>query len=150
MKRSRKKSLEFEINLIPCMNLLAVCICFLLISAVWVQIGSIGVRQSAGEGGVDADEHPSLWVNVLKEGDLEIEVKNANIPGTLQKIQINGVEGRLDLGGLERYITEVKASAPELNMALIQPQSVTALEDIVRLLDQFKRSGILDLGITPL
>lgn len=47
--RKHKKHLDFEINLIPCIDLLSVCICFLLLTAVWLNIGSMNVKQAIGQ-----------------------------------------------------------------------------------------------------
>ena len=44
----RRKSLDAEVNLVPFIDLLSMCICFLLVTAVWIQIGSLQVKQSHG------------------------------------------------------------------------------------------------------
>jgi biopolymer transport protein ExbD len=44
----------------------------------------------------------------------------------------------------------VKQAEPTLNTALIQPQAATVYEDIIAVMDQFKRSGLGDLGVSPL
>jgi len=41
-----KKSLNVELNLVPFIDLLTCLICFLLMAAVWIQIGKISVSQS--------------------------------------------------------------------------------------------------------
>src|SRR3954466_3769028 len=43
-----RKSLDAEINLVPFIDLLSVCICFLLMTAVWVQLSTVQVKQSHG------------------------------------------------------------------------------------------------------
>jgi len=47
-KGGRKRSLDAELNLVPFIDLLSMCICFLLMTAVWVQTGGIDVKQSHG------------------------------------------------------------------------------------------------------
>ncbi len=44
----RRKSLDAEINLVPFIDLLSMCICFLLMTAVWMQVGAVQVKQSHG------------------------------------------------------------------------------------------------------
>lgn len=46
---SGKKALNVELNLVPFIDLLTCLICFLLMAAVWIQIGKISVSQS-GQG----------------------------------------------------------------------------------------------------
>ena len=40
-----KKPVDFQINLIPCIDLLSVLISFLLMTSVWTQIAKIDVKQ---------------------------------------------------------------------------------------------------------
>ena len=44
----KKKSLDTSINLTPCIDLFAVMICFLIMTAVWTQIGRLQVAQAGG------------------------------------------------------------------------------------------------------
>ena len=43
-----KKALDAQINLVPFIDLMAVTICFLIMTAVWTQIGRLQVSQSGG------------------------------------------------------------------------------------------------------
>ena len=45
--KQNKKPLDAELNLIPFIDLLVCCICFLLITAVWSQLAHIEVQQKA-------------------------------------------------------------------------------------------------------
>lgn len=50
-KGNGKKSLNVDVNLVPFIDLLSTLICFLLIAAVWLQLGSVNVKQAYGTGG---------------------------------------------------------------------------------------------------
>lgn len=53
--KSGKKSLDAELNLVPFIDLLVCCICFLLITAVWVQLAHVkATLRAPGGGGADA------------------------------------------------------------------------------------------------
>lgn len=43
-----KKELDLELNLTPFIDLLSTMVCFLLITAVWIEIGMVEVKQSNG------------------------------------------------------------------------------------------------------
>jgi biopolymer transport protein ExbD len=43
-----KRDINAELNLTPFIDLLSTCVCFLLLSAVWVEVGSIEIKQSHG------------------------------------------------------------------------------------------------------
>ena len=44
----KKKELTADLNLTPFIDLLSTCVCFLLITAVWIEIGSVEIKQSHG------------------------------------------------------------------------------------------------------
>ena len=44
----KKRELNSDLNLTPFIDLLSTMVCFLLIAAVWVQVGEIEIKQSFG------------------------------------------------------------------------------------------------------
>ena len=46
--------------------------------------------------------------------------------------------------------TALKAAEPDMTTVLIQPQAATMYEDIIDLMDSFKKHGMIDLGVSPL
>jgi len=62
-----KKALDAELNLIPFIDLLIVNICFLLITAVWVQMARIKVSQKGKGSAADKSEDtpPELRIKVV-------------------------------------------------------------------------------------
>lgn len=147
----RHKHLDFEINLIPCIDLLSVCICFLLLTAVWLHVGAMNVKQAVGgQAAGETAKKPTVWVNLTANGDLTLDVRDARVPAKLAKLKVPGKDGRPNLENLAGVVGQLKAVEPALNTALIQPQAASLYEDIIDLMDQFKKSGIIDLGVSPL
>ena len=147
----KNKHLDFEINLIPFIDLLSTCICFLLLTAVWVNVGAINVKQAVGgQPASETEKKPTVWVNMAPGGDVAFEVRDARVPSKLAKFTVPGVSGKPNLVEVESAITQLKAAEPTLNTALIQPTAATLYEDIIDLMDQFKKSGVIDLGVSPL
>jgi biopolymer transport protein ExbD len=52
-----KRSLDFDLNVIPMIDLLACCIAFLLITAVWTHMAKLDTNQTL-DGGPSNDEKP--------------------------------------------------------------------------------------------
>lgn len=150
--RAGKQHLDFEINLIPFIDLLSACICFLLLTAVWVQVGSMDVKQAVGgQPAAETPKKPTLWVNMGSEGAVTLNVQDSGkIPGKFQKMGIKGANGQLDLAQIDIAIQELKNLEPELRTALIQPQAASVYEDMIALMDNFKKQGLVDLGVSPL
>ncbi len=148
----KHKHLDFEINLIPCIDLLSVCICFLLLTAVWMQVGSMNVKQAVGgQPAADTPKKPTLWAQVGAHNEVSLDVQDStHIPTAMKKMKIDPVEGHMNVDGLLAALDKIKAAEPELRTALIQPQAASVYEDIITVMDQFKKKGLIDLGVAPL
>jgi biopolymer transport protein TolR len=148
----RKKHLDFELNLVPFIDLLSVCICFLLITAVWLNIGSLNVKQAVGGQSVaETEKKPLVWVLLGDRGDLTLDVKSGGkLPAKMLKMKLVGQAGKVDLNGLATLLADMRTIEPNLRTALIHPKASSVYEDIVGLMDQFKKAGLADLGVVPL
>lgn len=148
----RKKHLDFELNLVPFIDLLSVCICFLLITAVWLNIGSLNVKQAVGGQSVaETEKKPMVWVLLGDGGDLTLDVKSGGkLPAKMLKMKLVGQAGKVDLNGLATLLADMRTIEPNLRTALIHPKASSVYEDIVGLMDQFKKAGLADLGVVPL
>lgn len=152
MHKRNKKDLDFELNLIPFIDLLSVCICFLLLTAVWIQIGSMDVKQAVGgQPAAETAKKPTLWINLTATGDMVMDVQDASrVPANLRKAQLKNVEGKPDLEQLQAWLSSLKTVEPDLATALIQPKAETAYEIIIDIMDRLKVQGVNDLGVVPL
>lgn len=150
--RRHNKHLDFEVNLVPFIDLLSVCICFLLITAVWLNVGTMNVKQAVGGQSVaETEKKPLLWVFLSESGDMTLDARDSSkVPANLRKLTVASKAGKMDLEQLEKVVENLKTLEPELRTALIQPKSQTVYEDIVDLMDQFKKAGLNDLGVVPL
>lgn len=148
----RKKHLDFDLNLVPFIDLLSVCICFLLITAVWLNIGSMNVKQAVGgQSAAETEKKPLIWVMLNDKGDLTLDVKaGGRLPAKMLKTTIANEAGHFNLGALASQLEAMKAIEPSLRTALIHPRARTSYEDIIDLMDQFKKAGMADLGVVPL
>lgn len=147
----KSKHLDFELNLIPFIDLLSTCICFLLLTAVWINVGAMNVKQAVGgQAASETAKKPTMWVSLEGGGDVQIEVRDARVPANLLKTRIAGAAGRPDFAGLNHLVERIRAAEPEMKTALIHPQAASVYEDIIDLMDGFKKAGVIDLGVSPL
>lgn len=149
--RKKHKHLEFEINLIPAIDLLSVCICFLLLTAVWLHVGALSVKQAVGgQPASETAKKPTVWVQLSGQGDVTMDVRDARVPAKLAKTKIPGKEGKPNLDAVKAYAADLKTVEPALTTVLMQPQASAVYEDIIDLMDAFKHNGMIDLGVSPL
>lgn len=152
MNGSRKKSLDFEINLLPIISILAVCIGFLLLTTVWVQIGTFNLSQAFGtESAGQKKSPPSLWIHFENNGTVQVTVKEvASLEERLKLSTISGRSSRVNINAVEALAQKIKSKVPDLNTALIMPAPGSSYEDMILVMDRLKKKNINDIGIAPL
>ena len=146
-----KKHLDFELNLVPFIDLLSVCICFLLMTAVWTQVGSMDTKQAVGgQPASETEKKPTVWVNFADKGAVNFEFKDARVAKNIANVKVEGVEVRPNWVKLEEIIKTARTQEPALTTALIRPQAASIYEDLIDLMDRFKKEGVINLGVSPL
>ncbi len=140
---------NFEINLMPVISLLAVLISFLLLSAVWVNIGSLDLLQGLGNETLDNEENPpSLWAKFEQDGSITLMVKD--LPEARNDQREKQLSGGAMWTDLEDVLTDYKTSFPDMKTALVLPSENSNYANVIKTLDILKRSGWEHLGIAPL
>ncbi|MBC7538375.1 MAG: biopolymer transporter ExbD [Bacteriovorax sp.] len=147
-----KKELEFELNLTSFIDLLSTCTCFLLISAVWVQIGTVEIKQSHGteaaatkKNSFDLDlvfKNPEeLRLNLKKDGKQvkSIEVKSDTNAGMLIKLN--------EAIGSQIYSKDSKAKKIEIAVATVTPKSTVNYGQLISALDVLRKNQIVNIGV---
>lgn len=139
-----KKSLDFELNLLPVISLLAVVISFLLITVVWVPIGSINIKQSVGTEEVNNGKSYSLWIQFEESGKMAVILKNS---------QMQTVGRTYKTKSKKRWKSKVKQMVQannDIKSAIVAPMLTTSFEDIIQVMDDLKTIKDLDVGIAPI
>ena len=141
--------IDFEINLLPIISLLAVCISFLLLTAVWIHIGSLDVSQAVG---TETDKKPtaSMWVEFKQNGFLKLKFKDLEGKRKLQPISIQGQNGKIRWKKFKVEMLAAKEKFPQITMALLMPNPSSSYDDIIQMIDEFKKNKINDVGVAPL
>lgn len=154
MGRSKKNNFDNQLDLTPFISLLSVCICFLLVTVAWYQVGSLSMKQVMGGDMSQAstEKKRSLWIvmepqNVLlvkiKKGDRELNQKTI-------KAEIKEQEKHFDFNTFKVHISSLKKQMPDLNQAFILPEKNTVYEDLIKVMDGVRQVGIFNLGVSPI
>jgi biopolymer transport protein TolR len=144
--------MNFELDLLPVISMMSVCICFLLLTAVWTQIGSVDIEQGLGQelSKPTAEASASLWVT-MKKNTIEFSLKDS--PGTAsqlaeRKFNVNGTA--INWNEVDSQAASLKQALPTLKTALIMPDSNVSYGDVIRMMDRLKIRNISEIGIAPL
>ncbi len=148
---SKKRKPDFEVDLLPVIAVLAICISFLLLNAVWVQLGFVQVKQAMGNAGNPKDNPPSVWITIEKSGDIQVQIKDlakrVGFPAQMQLSARNGAADTQSLGGVS---AQIKTKFPDIQMAMILPSGTTSYETVIAVMDEMKKAQFTNVGIAPL
>jgi len=144
-----KKPLDTTINLVPFIDLMAVTIVFLIMTAVWTQLGRLQVSQS----GQNASEEQPQDQNQLQpvtllitEKELKLSVGGAQldpIPITRDDKQ------RVDVTKLIDKLKELKTQQPEQNAITLSTEDAVKYEDLVRVIDTCIGGQFPSVSVSP-
>jgi biopolymer transport protein TolR len=150
--RRNKKDVNFELNLLPVFDVLSACTCFLLMTAVWIHLGSMDVTQALGGQSVaESKNPPSVWVTMNKNGQVIMTLKDAkNAPPAYREVTVSGANGDISWKQVGQYVQGLQKKLPDVKTALIMPHDATKYDDLVRIMDQFRGGGVQNIGISPL
>src|ERR671930_191434 len=109
--RGGKKPLDTTINLVPFIDLMAVTISFLIMTAVWTQIGRLQVSQNSGPSDPDQEQKEKIPITLLiTERELKLAAGGTQFdPIPL----IRDKENHLDLTKLTDKIKELRTQIPD-------------------------------------
>lgn len=142
-----KKELDFELNLTSFIDLLSTCTCFLLITAVWIQIGTVEIKQSHGteaaaekKNSFDLDlvfKNPKeLRLNLKKDGKhvKVIDVKSESNEDMLSKLN-------------DAIVAQVSNKKIEIAVATVTPRSTVNYGQLISTLDVLRKNQIVNIGV---
>ena len=150
---SKKRSLDAEINLVPFIDLLSMCICFLLMTAVWVEVATLEVKQSHGTEASAPTSSFEMNVRFSGPAALEIAVKK-NGKSFKRRAFSTKTSEELSLA-LDSQLSEFLATLDKRHPqepGLISAAFVTARQDIaygqlVSVLDVLRKHHVVNLGV---
>jgi len=141
-----KKPLDTQINLVPFIDLMAVTISFLILTAAWSQIGRLQVANSgasAEPASPTEDKTPPISL-LITEKELRLSAGTQNfdpIPVT------RGPNNKIELEKLKDKFKELKSQLPDAQAITLQAEDGIRYEDLVRIIDECKGSGLPQVSV---
>lgn len=143
---SGRKTLNAEVNLVPFIDLLSVCICFLLMTAVWVQIGSLDVKQTFGQSSTVAPDAYEIDFRFTGPREAQLVLKKGGKAEKPIALRAESPEAlRAALGTQVDTIVE-KRGVPA--SAILTAHQDVNHGEMIAVMDLFRKHKILSLGIS--
>lgn len=135
-----KKPLDTTINLVPFIDLMAVTIVFLIMTAVWTQLGRLQVSQS-GQSSAEQEPPPTQLQPItllITEKDLKLTVGGSQ----LDPIAITrNSKGDIEIEKLIIKLRELKTQQPDQAAITLSTEDAVKYQDLVRLIDTVVQDG---------
>lgn len=145
-----KKELNFELNILPVLDILSVLICFLLLTAVWMQLGTLDTKQALGDNSTaGAKNPPSLWVTLQKDGTVQLSLRDVPQAKNLEDSIAKTTAG-VNWSTLESKIQALRNKWPDLKTSIVRPEARASYGDVIRIMDQLKKNQFDGVGLSPL
>lgn len=148
-----KNDFDYQLDLTPFISLLSVCICFLLLTVAWFQIGSLSIKQVMGgdtQGASQKENEPSLWIYMKAQKKIEVKLKKGDKALSQKSISSSNQEGNFNVTEFKEYIENIKKKQSDLSKAFIFPEEQAVYEDIVKIMDAVRQEGIFSMGLSPI
>jgi biopolymer transport protein ExbD len=124
-----KKPLDAELNLIPFIDLLVCCVCFLLITAVWIQMARIDVsHKSKGPGGREVS--PMVTRVAVLVGD-----EGYTISVGAERLTVPKRGLLYDTEGLKKRLVQVRTRLPETSELTVAAEDEIKYRHLVGAMD---------------
>ncbi|MFA6236298.1 MAG: biopolymer transporter ExbD [Bacteriovorax sp.] len=145
-----KRELDFELNLTSFIDLLSTCTCFLLITAVWIQIGTVEIKQSHGTEAA-AEKKDSLDLDIVFKDpkELRLNLKKDGKQVKVIDVKSNSNEDML-LKLNEIIVSQVlknKDKKINIGVATVTPRSTVNYGQLVSTLDVLRKNQIVNIGV---
>lgn len=145
MNSNDKKNLDFELNLVPFIDMFSVVLCFLIMTAVQVSVGSIDLKQATGATSITSDQTPVLVLS-LSDSSLELQLKNSKAEVRTQ-ISKNSPNFKDEVS---KMIKSIKTRDEKLNSAIVLSGQRVPYQQIVTMLEVLKSQGFGQVGMSSL
>lgn len=143
-----RRSVNIDLNLVPFIDLMSVCITFLLITAVWTQVSMIQIGSSIySRKTSDEVVLPKPLQNVAFRLDIRPDGYRVNIG--LQSIIVPKSLGKFDTENLQSRLKTIKAQYPEKEDAVISINDELQYNELIVGMDELLVAGFPEITIMP-
>lgn len=137
---------NFELNLVPFIDLMSVMITFLLITAVWTQVSMIQLGSSLyAKKNQETKAEPPKMDEVAFRVDVREDGYRVLVGTNLMKIP--KANGDYDLASLKARIDQVKTAYQEKESVVITMEDTIVYNELIRGMDILLKSGFPSISV---
>lgn len=147
----RKRSMDAEINLVPFIDLLSMCICFLLMTAVWTQLGSVQVKQANGTEAAKTDLQKTVDMDLKYTGAHEAVITMKKAGKVARTVKVSGVTDA-EIGNqlnsqLQNMRNELTREGLKVSSVFLTAHEGVDYGSLVAVMDVFRKNEMSNIGV---
>jgi len=125
-----KKAVDANINMVPMIDLLVSCIAFLLMTAVWIQTGSLQASQPHGAPAPDQPNEPP-------QDQLKVQISSTGYKVGMTAADMHDISlsGANPLDELRQNLTQRHRDNLQAREVWLQPDSTVHYGEIIKVMD---------------
>ena len=135
-----KRDLDAQLNLTPFIDLLSTCVCFLLVTAVWMQIGTVEIKQSLGTEAT-ADKKDTFDLDLVFTNATELRLNLKKDGKQIKFVDVKAI--------VSQVLVSKDLNVPQITIATatITPRSTVNYGEMVSALDVLRKNKIVNIGV---
>ena len=151
--KSSEREVNYELNIVPFIDLMSVCIIFLLLTAVWTQVSMIQLGSSVyGKRMDDQDDskkppRPEVNLELLIDKRGYTVIVGQESPISIPRIAGNDGQMEYDQRNLILFLKVVKDKYPEKKDVLIALDDDLVYENLIQGMDSLLLAGFPEVAI---
>jgi biopolymer transport protein ExbD len=145
---SNKKSIDFEVNLVPFIDMLSTCLSFLLLTMVWTYVGTVDTNQAIGAETASGNNPPSLVVQLDKDNSFDFQLKD--VKSGNRNFLIRSESGKPNRNKVGNFLSALRKEYPEITTSVVLTRPKVTYGHIIQTVDQLKKAEFKDVGISPM
>ena len=134
-----KKELNADLNLTPFIDLLSTCVCFLLITAVWIEIGSVEIKKISYDLDLVYFNPTKISLNLKKNGK---KIRTYKVSTDSEDKFQNSLSSTI-----AQKILKIKKGSIDIASATITPRSSVNYGHLMKTLDTLRSHNIINIGV---
>jgi biopolymer transport protein TolR len=138
-----KKSVDLNIPLVPFIDMLAMMITFLMMTAVWTQIGKLQVSQGGAAGESSEPPKPTLQLN------LTVTERGYMLAAGADSVEIpKKGDGEYDTAKLLEKLKAIKKDNPDQRAITVASEDSIEYQHLVTVVDKCLDAELPDVSVT--
>lgn len=145
---AHKKEIDFELNLVPFIDMLSTCLSFLLLTMVWTYIGTVDTNQAIGAETASGNNPPSLVVQLDKDQSFDFQLKD--VKTAKRNFMIRSENGKPNWDRVGTFLAALRKEYPEITTSVVLTRPKVTYGHIIQTVDFLKKAEFKDVGISPM